>query len=153
LWAAEIMLKISTPQDLRSELDRLVTLSKEAGVSREAMYQELEWLADRLDGVAATFNCGGIIAREAYPQVDLKGSGEWTAYFETDDPKTIHRWKFRTEHQAVTEAQKAQKEHGGYVTVMQKGLEKAEVGPGGKVTKNATVANVAARYVALRAQP
>lgn len=26
-------------------------------------------------------------------KVDEKGSGDWTVYFETDSPKTIHRWK------------------------------------------------------------
>lgn len=78
------------------------------------------------------------VAREApYPQQDLKGSGEWAVYFETDDPKTIHRWKFRLQAVALSEAVKAQKANGGYVTVMHKGREVNEVGPGGKVTKNA----------------
>jgi hypothetical protein len=81
-----------------------------------------------------------------YPQQDVKGSGEWAVYFETDDPKTIHRWKFHSQSQALTEAQKAQKSHGGYVTIMNKGREVNEVGPGGKV-KNATVGRVAARYL------
>ncbi len=88
-------------------------------------------------------------AREApYPQQDVKGSGEWAVYFETNDPKTIHRWKFRTESQATTEATKAQKTHGGYVTVMNKGREVSEIGPGGKVKNAAVVMNVAALYVA-----
>lgn len=86
-------------------------------------------------------------AREApYPQQDVKGSGEWAVYFETDDPKTIHRWKFRTRAQATEEGTKAQKANGGYVTVMNKGREVVEIGPGGKV-KNATVASVVARYL------
>lgn len=84
-----------------------------------------------------------------YPQQDVKGSGEWAVYFETEDPKTIHRWKSRTQTQALEEAKKAQKEHGGYVTIMNKGREVNEVGPGGKV-KNAAAAKVVARYVAAR---
>ena len=82
-----------------------------------------------------------------YPQQDVKGSGEWAVYFETDEPKTIHRWKFRTEQQALGEAIKAQKANGGYVTVMNKGREVNEVGPGGKV-KNAADSAVADRYLA-----
>lgn len=70
----------------------------------------------------------------------------WAVYFESDDPKTIHRWKFRTQSQALSEAQKAQKANGGYVTIMNKGREVNEVGPGGKV-KNAAATNVAARYL------
>lgn len=81
-----------------------------------------------------------------YPEQDVKGSGEWAVYFETDEPKTIHRWKYRTQQQALTEATKAQKAHGGYVTIMNKGREVNEVGPGGKV-KSATAANVAARHL------
>lgn len=82
-----------------------------------------------------------------YPQQDVKGSGEWAVYFETDDPKTIHRWKFRTQQQAISEATKAQKANGGYVTIMNKGREVNEVGPGGKV-KNAAASAVADLYLA-----
>src|SRR5262245_27478980 len=84
-----------------------------------------------------------------YPEQDVKGSGEWAVYIESDDPKTIHRWKFRTQQQALTEATKAQKSNGGYVTVMNKGREVNEVGPGGKV-RNATALRVLARYLKAR---
>lgn len=130
------MNKIASAGELQSELRRLLNEAVAPGVSRRAMAAELVALAGR-------------VARDRpYPEQDVRGSGEWAVYFETEAPKTIHRWKFHTQAQATDEAKKAQKEQGGFVTVMRKGLDVVEVGPGGKVTKNATVLNVVARYVA-----
>ena len=65
---------------------------------------------------------------------DTKGTGDFTVYFETDSPKVFHKWKFPTKAKAVAEAVKAQAEVGGYVTVTKKGIEVAEIGPGGQVS-------------------
>src|SRR5262245_6609684 len=129
------MKPIASPAALQSELSRLLAVLGKPGLSRTFVAGALSALAER-------------VARALpYPQQDVKGSGEWAVYFETDDPKTIHRWKTRSEGQALEEAKKAQKAHGGYVTVMHKGREVSEVGPGGKV-KNAMAERIAARYVA-----
>lgn len=55
--------------------------------------------------------------------VDLKGSGDWVVFFETASPKTIHRWHYPSKTEAAKAAEKTQREHGGFVTVMKSGIE------------------------------
>jgi len=61
------------------------------------------------------------------PQVDVQGSGDWTVYWETESPKTIHRHQFQSKRQAIEEAKRVSLESGGYVSVMKGGIDVAEV--------------------------
>ena len=55
-------------------------------------------------------------------QVDKKGSGAWTVYFEKGN--TIHRWSFSSKKSAADVAQKQSKEPvAGYITVMKNGID------------------------------
>lgn len=66
-------------------------------------------------------------------KVDKQGSGDWVVYFETEKPKTLHRWHRKSKKEAIDTAKEQQKKSGGYVSVMKGGIDVAEVGPGGKV--------------------
>ena len=58
-------------------------------------------------------------------KTDQKGSGPWVVYFETESPKTIHRWHYKSKGEATRVAEAEQKKRGGFVTVMRSGVEVA----------------------------
>lgn len=108
--------RVASPADLKERLHAVWRLASQGHPSRQELAEALY----------AT-------ARAVHPRVavkvDVKGSGDWTVYFETDSPKTIHRWKYPSKAKAHQVAVAEQKERGGYVTIMKGGIEQEEIGP------------------------
>jgi hypothetical protein len=61
------------------------------------------------------------------PALDVQGSGAYTAYWETDNPKTIHRYSYASKEAATEAAEDRAKALGIYVTVLKNGVEIATV--------------------------
>jgi hypothetical protein len=108
--------RVASPADLKDRLEAIWRLASQRHPSRQELAEALYATAQAVRPRVAV-------------KVDEKGSGDWTVYFETDSPKTIHRWKYPSKAKAHQVAVAEQKERGGYVTIMKGGIEQEEIGP------------------------